>query len=123
MQFSLVALSAVLATGVYAGPAPLLLRQDTCEIAHCVLDLAPSAVACASAAAQGGADPVSDANCLIDAAKDVVEGLPTSCNGCLAEFGINLPALSGVVDTIEGGLESAGSAIESGLSSLGDIFN
>jgi hypothetical protein len=68
-------------------------------------------------------DPVSDANCLIDAAKDVVEGLPTSCNGCLAEFGINLPALSAVVDTIEGGLESAGSAIESGLSSLGDIFN
>jgi len=123
MQFSLVALSAVLATGVYASPEPLSLRQDTCEIADCLLDLAPSAVACASAAAQGGTDPVSDTNCLIDAAKDVVEGLPASCNGCLAELGINLPALSGVVGTIEGGLEPAGSAIESGLSSLGDIFN
>jgi hypothetical protein len=95
----------------------------------CVFDLAPSAVTCASAAAQGGADmslgflppihvlifsptdPFTDANCLIDAAKDVVEGLPASCSGCLAEFGINPPALSGVMGTIEGGLESAGSAI------------
>lgn len=168
MQFSLVALSAVLATGVYAIPAPLFLRQDTCEIAgapkfasfpaplfiyhpDCVLDLAPSVITCTSAAAQGGAgmslgflppihvlifsptDPFTNTLCLVDAAKDVVEGLPASCSGCLAEFGINPPALSGVVgtiedglesagSTIEGGLESAGSAIESGLSSLGDIF-
>lgn len=33
MQFSLVALFAVLATGVVAIPAPLFLRQDACDIA------------------------------------------------------------------------------------------
>jgi hypothetical protein len=64
-------------------------------------------------------DPVSDAGCLIAAAKDVVD-LPPSCNGCLAKFGVTAPAPSGVVGTIEGGLESAGSAITGGLSSLGD---
>ncbi|KAJ6585694.1 hypothetical protein B0H19DRAFT_1110503 [Mycena capillaripes] len=118
MQLSLVAILAALATGALAAPAPLFLRQDTCDIKSWVIDLAPSAVSCGSAAAQLGADPVSDAGCLIAAAKDVVN-LPPSCNGCLAQFGVT-QAATGVVGTIEGGLESAGHAITSGLSSLGD---
>ncbi|KAJ7722440.1 hypothetical protein DFH07DRAFT_946703 [Mycena maculata] len=98
MQFSLVALFAVLATGVAAAPTPLAFRQ-TCDIASCVVDLAPSVVSCASAAAQLGVDPVSDASCLIAAAKDVVE-LPASCNGCLAQFGVS-DAASGVANCAE----------------------
>ncbi|KAJ7722441.1 hypothetical protein DFH07DRAFT_856958 [Mycena maculata] len=116
MQFSLVALLAVLATGAAAAPTPLVFRQ-TCDIASCVVDLAPSVVSCATAAAQVDLDPISDASCLIAAAKDVVE-LPASCNGCLAQFGIS-SAASSAAGTVEGGLSEAGSAITSGLSSLG----
>ncbi|KAJ7245348.1 hypothetical protein B0H12DRAFT_1127575 [Mycena haematopus] len=109
MQFSIVAILAVLATGALAVPAPLFLRQTTCIIASCVVDLAPSVVACATAAAQVGVDPVSDAGCLIAAAKDVVE-LPASCNGCAQQFGVSTAA-TGVVGDVESGLESLGSDI------------
>ncbi|KAJ7601890.1 hypothetical protein DFH06DRAFT_1488997 [Mycena polygramma] len=86
MQFSFAALVAVLTTGALAAPAPLFLRQAAaCDIKNCVLDLAPSVVSCAAAAAQVGVDPISDAGCLIAAAKDVT-ALPPSCNGCLAKF-------------------------------------
>jgi hypothetical protein len=106
----------------------------------CFLDLAPTGVSCVAAAAQGelGAsllfssslhiyspynehpDIVSDGGCLIAAAKDVVD-LPASCTGCAAQLGITLPSASssGVVGSIESGLESAGNAVTSGLSSLG----
>ncbi|KAJ6453169.1 hypothetical protein C8R45DRAFT_1223304 [Mycena sanguinolenta] len=110
MQFSIVTILAVLATGAFASPAPLFLRQSTCAIASCVVDLAPSVVACGSAAAQAGVDPVSDASCLIAAAKDVVE-LPASCNGCAEQFGVTTAAQS-VGSTIESGLESLGNDIE-----------
>jgi hypothetical protein len=152
MQFSLVVILAAFASSGLAAPT-LFSRQDTCDIKStlilppspiypspsnldCVLDLAPSVVACGSAAAQleiGAshslltttafthlhihADPVSDAGCLIAAAKDVVD-LPPSCNGCLAQFGVST-GTSGIIGSVESGLSSAGSAISSGLSSLG----
>ncbi|KAJ6506596.1 hypothetical protein C8R45DRAFT_970071 [Mycena sanguinolenta] len=97
MQFSLVALFSVLATGALA--APLAVPRQTCSISQCVVDLAPSVVACATAAAQVDLDPVSDAGCLIAAAKDVVE-LPASCNGCLQQFGIS-SAVSGALGSAE----------------------
>ncbi|KAF8148767.1 hypothetical protein K438DRAFT_452918 [Mycena galopus ATCC 62051] len=101
MQFSLVALLAALATGALAAPAPLFLRQSTCDISTCVLDLAPSVVSCGSAVAQVDLDPVSDISCLIAATQDAVQ-LPASCSGCLVKFGIGsstppprpLPALA-----------------------------
>ncbi|KAJ6544647.1 hypothetical protein DFH09DRAFT_1088513 [Mycena vulgaris] len=85
MQFSLIALFTLVAASVSAAPAPL--RARTCDIkmpiqpAACVLDLGPSVVGCAAAAAQLGADPISDAGCILAAIKDVAE-LPPSCNGC-----------------------------------------
>ncbi|KAJ6471736.1 hypothetical protein C8R47DRAFT_1324826 [Mycena vitilis] len=118
MQFSVVAILAAFAAGALAAPAPIFMRQDTCDIKNCVLDLAPSVVSCGSAAAQLGADPVSDAGCLIAAAKDVVD-LPPACSGCLAQFGIAIPS-TGVLGSIEDGISSAGDAIKGGLSSLGD---
>ncbi|KAJ6471154.1 hypothetical protein C8R47DRAFT_749950 [Mycena vitilis] len=111
MQFSIAAILTVLATGALSAPAPLFLRQDTCDIANCVLDLAPSVVSCGSAAAQAGVDPVSDASCLIAAGKDVVD-LPASCNGCAAKFGVNLPSTTGVVGSIESGLDNLGNDIK-----------
>ncbi|KAJ7933440.1 hypothetical protein B0H13DRAFT_1856217 [Mycena leptocephala] len=119
MQFSIVAILAVFSTGALAAPASLYPRQ-TCDIKNCFLDLAPTGVSCVAAAAQGELDIVSDGGCLIAAAKDVVD-LPASCTGCAAQLGITLPSASssGVVGSIESGLESAGNAVTSGLSSLG----
>ncbi|KAJ7170956.1 hypothetical protein C8R46DRAFT_1087263 [Mycena filopes] len=85
MQFSLVALLAI-ATAVSAGP--LRMRQGTCDIKTCVLDLAPSVVACAGAAAQAGVDPISDAGCVLAGVKDVAE-LPASCTGCVDQLGLS----------------------------------
>lgn len=64
------------------------------------------------------ADPVSDAGCLIAAAKDVVD-FPPSCSGCAAQLGVTLPDTSGVVGSVESGLESAGSSVLGGIESLG----
>ncbi|KAJ7133406.1 hypothetical protein C8R44DRAFT_977573 [Mycena epipterygia] len=96
MQFSLITLFALVAT-VSAGP--LRMRQSTCDIKTCVLDLAPSVVSCAAAAAQAGVDPFSDAGCILAAVKDVAQ-LPLSCNGCADQLGI------------AGDMESAKNAIE-----------
>ncbi|KAJ7064036.1 hypothetical protein C8F01DRAFT_38676 [Mycena amicta] len=106
MQFSLVAVLATLAATVVAGPAPLFLRDGTCDIKSCVLDLGPSVVGCGSAAAQLGADPFSDAGCLLAAAKDVAQ-FPPSCAGCADQFGVTAA------------IGNAASSVESGLSSLG----
>ncbi|KAJ7022584.1 hypothetical protein C8F04DRAFT_1272503 [Mycena alexandri] len=132
MQFSLVAFFAVLATGVAGAPAPLFLRQDICDIATCVIDLGGSVVSCASAAAQLGVDPISDAGCLFAAAKTVTS-FPPSCNGCLEKFGVSVPtatingAIGSVETAVEGGLSgalsSAESAVENGLSGLGSAIS
>ncbi|KAJ7430501.1 hypothetical protein B0H11DRAFT_2021729 [Mycena galericulata] len=79
MQFTLISLIAVLATGVAAAPAAY---RRTCDVATCLLDLAPTGVSCASAAAQVDIDPVSDISCIIAAAQDVTS-LPASCSGCV----------------------------------------
>ncbi|KAJ7625620.1 hypothetical protein FB45DRAFT_69652 [Roridomyces roridus] len=81
MQFSLLALVA-LAAAVSAAPSR---RQSQCDLKNCVLDLAPTVVTCAAAAAQVELDPISDISCLI-AAATAVEQLPTPCNGCLAKL-------------------------------------
>ncbi|KAJ6611713.1 hypothetical protein B0H10DRAFT_2214184 [Mycena sp. CBHHK59/15] len=118
MQFSLVTFLAVFAASVAAAPAPLFMRDGTCDIATCVLDLAPSVVSCASAAAQLGADVFSDAGCLIAAAKDAT-AFPPSCAGCADQFGVT-DAVASAENTVAGGLSTAGDAITGGLSSLGD---
>ncbi|KAJ7685984.1 hypothetical protein B0H17DRAFT_1204534 [Mycena rosella] len=134
MQFFIVALLAVLATGVAAAPAPtrsLVLRDDVCDVATCVLDLGPSVVSCASAAAQLGADVFSDAGCLLAAAK-VGISFPPSCAGCAEQLGVTdavnqaaATAAAGaesVGGDIEGAAESAGNAIEGGISSIGSAL-
>ncbi|KAJ7174178.1 hypothetical protein C8R43DRAFT_1119544 [Mycena crocata] len=118
MQFSLVALLAVLATGVAAAPAPLFLRDGTCDIKTCVLDLAPSVVSCASAATQLGADVFSDAGCLVAAVKDVAQ-FPDSCTGCAEQFGV-ADAIEKAKDSVEGGVATAESTVSDGISSIGD---
>ncbi|KAJ7921337.1 hypothetical protein B0H13DRAFT_2656030 [Mycena leptocephala] len=97
MQFSLVALFAIAATVVSAGP--LRLRRNTCDLKNCALDLAPTVLGCGSAAAQLGADPFSDAGCVVAALKDAVD-LPASCNGCADQLGI-----SSAVDEAKNGIE------------------
>ncbi|KAJ6482522.1 hypothetical protein C8R45DRAFT_1001731 [Mycena sanguinolenta] len=109
MHFSLAAL--VLASGALAAPLSQLEVRQSCDIASCVLDLAPSVVTCASAVAQVGADPVSDASCLIAAGKDVVDATP-SCTACAASLGITLPDTSSITGAIENAGESALSGIE-----------
>ncbi|KAJ7616021.1 hypothetical protein FB45DRAFT_935134 [Roridomyces roridus] len=79
MQFSIVALVAFFAASAIAAPTTPF-RRD-CSVKQCVLDLAPSAVSCATAAAQVDLDPISDVSCLIAAAKDVTE-FPASCSAC-----------------------------------------
>jgi hypothetical protein len=98
MQFSLIAILAIATTAVFAGPVRM--RRGTCDIKTCVLDLAPTGVACAAAAAQAAADPISDAGCIIAALKDVDE-LPTSCDGCADQLGIS-SALESAKNAIEG---------------------
>ncbi|KAJ7490731.1 hypothetical protein FB451DRAFT_1389494 [Mycena latifolia] len=86
MQFFFIALFVVVAS-VSAAPAPLRVRQNTCDIKTCVLDLAPSVVSCGAAAAQVELDPFTDAGCILAAVKDVAE-LPASCTGCADQLGI-----------------------------------
>ncbi|KAF7304067.1 CBP domain-containing protein [Mycena indigotica] len=109
MKFSIVAAILSLAATVVAGPAPLFLRDGTCDIKSCVLDLGPSVLGCASAIAQLGADPFSDAGCLIAAAKDVKQ-FPPSCNGCAEQFGVT-EAIGKAASSVESGLESIGGDI------------
>ncbi|KAJ7277445.1 hypothetical protein C8J57DRAFT_1713786 [Mycena rebaudengoi] len=83
VHFSILALFAALAstTVVQAAPAPLFTRA-ACRIASCMLDLAPVALACATAASQEGANIISDASCLVAAAK-VIDEFPETCDGCV----------------------------------------
>ncbi|KAJ7445108.1 hypothetical protein FB451DRAFT_1412926 [Mycena latifolia] len=133
MQFTLVALLAVLTTGAAAAPARFA-RDDTdgvCDVKTCVLDLAPSVISCASAAAQLGADVFSDAGCVVAAAKEAV-AFPPSCSGCAVQLGVAdevasaQSAVSGAASTAEGAVagaaESAGNAISSGVSSIGSAL-
>ncbi|KAJ7028411.1 hypothetical protein C8F04DRAFT_1265947 [Mycena alexandri] len=57
------------------------MRQSTCDIKTCVLDLAPSVIACAGAAAQAGVDPISDAG--------YIHAGPASCTGCADQLGVS----------------------------------
>ncbi|KAJ7051292.1 hypothetical protein C8F01DRAFT_641424 [Mycena amicta] len=114
MQLSLSLLATILATmatTAIAGPAPIFLRDPAaraaCDISSCVLAIGPGVVGCGSAVAQAGADPFSDAACLLAAAKDIKD-FPASCSGCADEFG--------VTDAIS----KAASSVKSGISSLGD---
>ncbi|KAJ7159472.1 hypothetical protein C8R46DRAFT_1224063 [Mycena filopes] len=120
MQFTLVALFAVLATSVTAAPAALFLRDDAvCDISSCVVSLAGSVVSCGTAAAQLGADPFSDAGCLFAAVKTVTE-FPPACDGCLEKFGVNVPGgVASAESAVKGALGSAVGSVEDGLSSLG----
>ncbi|KAF7377460.1 hypothetical protein MSAN_00167800 [Mycena sanguinolenta] len=97
-------------SGALAAPLSQLEVRD-CDIASCVVDLAPSVVTCATALAQAAVDFVADASCLIAAGKDVVDATP-SCTACAASLGITLPDTSGVVGTLENAGESALSGIE-----------
>ncbi|KAF8215233.1 hypothetical protein K438DRAFT_1955224 [Mycena galopus ATCC 62051] len=100
MQFSLIAILLTVSAAVVSGaPAAAKPPASTCDVAKCVSDLAPTVAACAAAAAQEGADPVSDASCLT-AAAGTASKLPAPCSGCAAKLGIS------------GDLKSAKSALE-----------
>ncbi|KAJ6585603.1 hypothetical protein B0H19DRAFT_1250397 [Mycena capillaripes] len=95
MQFSLIVLLAIAATAVSAAPA-----KNTCNLKTCVVDLAPTVAACASAAAQDGIDPVSDEACITAAAKTLSK-LPAPCTGCAKKLGV-----SSAVDSAKNAIES-----------------
>ncbi|KAJ7670916.1 hypothetical protein DFH06DRAFT_1370213 [Mycena polygramma] len=91
MQSSLVAVLAVLATGVCAGPLNPLFGRATCDVKNCVVALAPSfPTACDPAAAQLGANTQFNTACLTAAAKGTA-AFPTSCAPCAAQFGVTDP--------------------------------
>ncbi|KAJ7908929.1 hypothetical protein B0H13DRAFT_1878213 [Mycena leptocephala] len=91
MQSSLVAVLAVLATGVCAGPLNPLFGRATCDVKNCVVALAPSfPTACDPAAAQLGANTPFNTACLAAAAKGT-GAFPTSCAPCAAQFGVTDP--------------------------------
>ncbi|KAJ7899296.1 hypothetical protein B0H14DRAFT_3852935 [Mycena olivaceomarginata] len=91
MQSSLVAVLAVLATGVCAGPLNPLFGRATCDVKNCVVALAPSfPTACDPAAAQLGANTPFNTACLAAAAKGTA-AFPTSCAPCAAQFGVTDP--------------------------------
>ncbi|KAJ7861936.1 hypothetical protein B0H13DRAFT_1900332 [Mycena leptocephala] len=91
MQSSLVAVLAVLATGVCAGPLNPLFGRATCDVKNCVVALAPSfPTACDPAATQLGANTPFNTACLAAAAKGTA-AFPTSCAPCAAQFGVTDP--------------------------------
>ncbi|KAJ7668803.1 hypothetical protein DFH06DRAFT_207861 [Mycena polygramma] len=92
MQSSLVAVLAVLATGVCAGPLNPLFGRATCDVKNCVVALAPSfPTACDPASAQLGANTAFNTACLTAAAKGTA-AFPTSCAPCAAQFGVTDPS-------------------------------
>ncbi|KAJ7078008.1 hypothetical protein B0H15DRAFT_933843 [Mycena belliarum] len=118
MQFTFVALLAVLASGVAAAPTPVYFARDgTCDVKTCVLDLAPSVIACASAAAQLGADVLSDAGCIVAAAK-AGTSFPTSCAGCADQLGV-ADDVAAAQSAVSGAAQNAGDKIKDGLGSIG----
>ncbi|KAJ6501119.1 hypothetical protein C8R47DRAFT_1068103 [Mycena vitilis] len=70
MQFSIVALLAIVAT-VSAGP--LRARLATCDLKTCAIDLAPTVTSCATAVADLTAVPFSDAGCVAAAVTQGVD--------------------------------------------------
>ncbi|KAJ7364846.1 hypothetical protein DFH08DRAFT_950397 [Mycena albidolilacea] len=98
MQLSLVAiLLAITATVVSGAPAAAKPKKNTCDVAKCVADLAPTVAACAAAAAQDGIDPISDAACLT-AASTTASKLPAPCNGCAAKLGVKLDSAKNAIE-------------------------
>ncbi|KAJ7041630.1 hypothetical protein C8F04DRAFT_1252951 [Mycena alexandri] len=79
MQFSLLAVFAIATTAVSGGP---LLRQNTCDIQDCILDLASTVVSCTSAVVAEEINLVADAQCIIAAVQDI-RNLPAPCKGCI----------------------------------------
>ncbi|KAF9455926.1 hypothetical protein BDZ94DRAFT_500386 [Collybia nuda] len=100
MQFtSIFAVIFVAASAVLAVPTGNTFMRASCDIAGCVAALAPGVVSCGAAAAQGGANVISDAGCLASAA-NTIANFPADCDQCAEEFGITQKA------------EAAGSAIK-----------
>ncbi|KAJ6532792.1 hypothetical protein DFH09DRAFT_1408318 [Mycena vulgaris] len=85
MQFSFVAILAILAVGTAAGPVPLLLHNETCNMDTCVLDLVGTVTACGPAIAEKGANIFADISCLVSAIKEL-DNIPDSCISCVAQF-------------------------------------
>ncbi|KAF7329430.1 CBP domain-containing protein [Mycena kentingensis (nom. inval.)] len=122
MQYSLVAVISFLAAAasVSAGPAPIFMR-DGCDIKNCVLTLGPSVVGCASAVAQLGADPFSDAGCLLSAAKQLSD-FPESCAGCLEQFGVDPADIAKVTEPVGDVVDSVEDAVGDAADKVGDFF-
>ncbi|KAG6914669.1 hypothetical protein DXG01_016029 [Tephrocybe rancida] len=76
-----------LMSAVVALPSGHIFMRQSCNIAGCVIALAPSVVSCVSAAAQEGVNLISDASCLAGAVKSAVD-IPAACETCLDEFNI-----------------------------------
>ncbi|KAL1693203.1 hypothetical protein GGG16DRAFT_49843 [Schizophyllum commune] len=98
MQLSFVASFALLAAGVSAAPAPVVViraAQIKCPIVECLAALAPTVAICGVAAAQGGVDVPNDVVCLASAANSAVN-FPDSCNQCADELGVDIPDIPGI---------------------------
>ncbi|KAF5369110.1 hypothetical protein D9615_010436 [Tricholomella constricta] len=135
MQFTLLIAFVAFFSAVVALPAGHTFMRATCDIAGCVAALAPSVVSCAAAAAQAGANVISDAACLASAVNSAVN-LPADCDQCLDEFNVKAKAESAVKaagtkvkeagtkikDTAKDVAEDAGDVFDKVGDKLGSIF-
>ncbi|KAJ7268020.1 hypothetical protein C8J57DRAFT_353770 [Mycena rebaudengoi] len=119
MQLSVFAVCVAFATATLAAPTPAF-RRASCDITKCFLDLAPTGLTCAAAAAQEVANPISDASCLVAAAKLGVE-FPSSCTACIDEFDVG-DAVSEAEDAVGDGIDAIGDGISNVAGKIGSIF-
>jgi len=114
MRFALLTVLAAFFGATYVSALPTgHSSKRSCDILTCVLDLAPTVLSCASAAAAEAVNFIADAGCLVAAAK-VVDEFPASCDACADEFGV-----ADEIKSLEGDVSSA---VDDIGSELGSIF-
>ncbi|KAG6914671.1 hypothetical protein DXG01_016031 [Tephrocybe rancida] len=90
----------------------------------CVAALAPTVVSCVGAAAQEGANPISDAACLAGAVNAAVN-LPASCDTCLEEFDVKgkVKAAASKVEDAAGDVEDEVGSVAGEIGDkIGSVF-
>ncbi|KAF8073330.1 hypothetical protein FPV67DRAFT_1477413 [Lyophyllum atratum] len=87
MQFTFVLSLFAMISAVVALPSGHVFMRASCDIAGCVVALAPTVVGCVGAAAAAGANVIADAGCLAGAVNAAVN-MPADCDQCLEEFGV-----------------------------------
>ncbi|KAG6887679.1 hypothetical protein C0995_013594 [Termitomyces sp. Mi166 len=99
---------------VFALPSGHVFMRDSCQIGACVAALAPTVVSCVGAAAQEGANLISDAGCLAGAINAGVN-MPASCQTCIEDLD-----LGDKIKAVENGAETVATEVGDEVQDVGD---